>query len=96
MIESTAIFETENGQRYLEQLSKHFAHKVDVTHSGAHAEFRFSCGTGKLEATADSLLISTTAPGEDGLSETKEVIESHLARFAFREKPAPLEWSMAR
>lgn len=96
MIESTAIFETENGQRYLDQLSKHFAHKVDVTHSGPHAEFRFSCGTGKLEATADSLLISATSPGEDGLSETKEVIERHLARFAFREEPGQLVWSIAR
>lgn len=91
MLSATANFHTEHGSRYLQQLCKHFAHKIDVTFDERHGECRFSCGTAVLDADADVLRIRTIAPDAAQLEETRDVIESHLMRFAFRE-PAVLEW----
>ena len=46
MQEATTRFATENGQKYLTQLCKHFAHKIDVAQADDQGELRFSCGTG--------------------------------------------------
>lgn len=92
MIEATTRFQTQNAQKYLEQMSKHFAHKVEVKQSGANAEYRFACGNAVLEADSHALRIKVEAPGDTEFGETKAVIEDHLLRFAFREKPAPLVW----
>ncbi|MEI2301738.1 DUF2218 domain-containing protein [Ensifer sp. MJa1] len=95
MQEATTHFATENGQKYLAQLCKHFAHKVDVEQEGDRAELRFSCGTGYLQATPDGLSIRALSPDVAELADTKSVIESHLLRFAFREEPGPLHWQPA-
>ncbi|MBD9652779.1 hypothetical protein M2267_005457 [Ensifer sp. KUDG1] len=92
MQEATTHFATEDGQKYLTQLCKHFAHKIDVEQAGDRAELRFSCGTGYLQATADGLSIRARSPDDAELADTKSVIESHLLRFAFREEPGPLAW----
>jgi hypothetical protein len=93
MIEATARFETGNGQKYLEQMCKHFAHKVEVIEADGHAECRFSCGIGKLEAGRDALLLRVSAGSEAEFAETRAVMEDHLLRFAFKEKPEPLLWT---
>ncbi|MGE6781668.1 DUF2218 domain-containing protein [Ensifer adhaerens] len=95
MQEATTHFATEDGQKYLTQLCKHFAHKVDVEQAGDRAELRFSCGTGYLKAAADGLSIRASSPDDANLADTKSVIESHLLRFAFREDPGPLAWQPA-
>ncbi|PWE54819.1 DUF2218 domain-containing protein [Metarhizobium album] len=92
MIAATAMLPTESGGKYLVQLCKHFAHRIDVSYSDAWGECRFSCGTAVLRADGDGLHIRTTAPDEAQLAETKSVIESHLIRFAFREKLQSLDW----
>lgn len=92
MVEEQAAVSTEKAQRYLLQLCKHFAHKVDVTHTDTHGDIRFSCGTAVLDADDDTLRIRAVAADGDQLAETKAVIESHLVRFAFREKIEGLEW----
>ncbi|MBD9624163.1 DUF2218 domain-containing protein [Ensifer sp. ENS06] len=95
MQEATTHFATEDGQKYLTQLCKHFAHKVDVEQEGPRAELRFSCGTGYLHATSEGLSIRARSPDDANLANTKSVIESHLLRFAFREEPDPLAWQPA-
>lgn len=91
-MEATTRFETENSARYLQQLCKHFAHKVDVTYDESNGECRFSCGTAVLTVAGTGLDIHITAADEDGLHDTRAVIEDHLLRFAFREAPQPLTW----
>lgn len=93
MIEAHAVCETQNASRYLQQLCKHFAHKVDVTYDATHGVCRFTCGTADMSADGAALAISVSAEGEDALAQTRDVIESHLLRFAFREQLAPLKWS---
>lgn len=95
MQEATTRFTTENGQKYLVQLCKHFAHKIEVDQTDDRGELRFSCGTGYLQAQPDGLDIRVRSPDEANLSETKSVVEDHLLRFAFREKTGPLHWDTA-
>jgi uncharacterized protein len=92
MIETTATLETPHAAKYIAQLCKHFAHKVDVSHSDGHGECRFICGTAIMDAHETSLLIRVSAADEDQSAETQDVIERHLLRFAFREELQPLQW----
>lgn len=92
MIETTATLSTGNAAKYIAQLCKHFAHKVDVSHSDGHGECRFVCGTAVMDAEETTMRIRVTAPDEDQSKETQQVIESHLLRFAFREELQPLQW----
>ena len=92
-METVAKLQTEHAGKYIAQLCKHFAHKVDISHTDGHGECRFTCGTATMDADADLLTIRVTAADEEGVKETQHVIESHLLRFAFREEIQPLQWS---
>lgn len=91
-METTATLRTEQAAKYIAQLCKHFAHKVDTSHSEGHGECRFTCGTAIMDADTDVLTIRCTAFDESQLKDTQHVIESHLLRFAFREELQPLQW----
>ena len=92
MIETTATLETPHAAKYIAQLCKHFAHKVDITHSEGHGECRFVCGTAIMDADDTSLLIRVSAADEAQSAQTQDVVERHLVRFAFREELQPLQW----
>lgn len=92
MIEATAYLKTENGPKYLVQLFKHFAHKVEVTYTETHGECRFDQGAATLDADADGLRMAVKAEDEESLAWAKSAIESHLLRFAFRENIEKLDW----
>jgi len=92
MIETTATLSTHHAGKYIAQLCKHFAHKVDVSHAEGHGECRFICGTAIMDADETTMRIRVTAPDEYQLEETQQVIESHLLRFAFREELQPFNW----
>lgn len=92
MYESSTRFVTDSGGKYLAQLCKHFSHKIDVTWSENTGELRFSCGVAALNADENGLEIRVKSPDEEQLSQTQEVVESHLLRFAFRDKPTHLTW----
>ena len=91
----TAIsqFETPNASRYLQQLCKHFAHKVA-------SEFNESAGIvelpgGKLSLKTQGHTLSIWIEGEDakGMTKARYVLEDHLVRFAFRENLLGLYWT---
>lgn len=92
MQEATTRFATENSRKYLTQICKHFAHKIDVAQADDRGELEFSCGTGYLQAQEDGLHIRVRSPDDANLADTKSVIEDHLLRFAFRENTGPLHW----
>lgn len=92
MQKSQAQFMTDKGPRYLGQLCKHFAHKIDADFDGNHGYANFPFGVAKMRADANQLEIAIEAEDEAALSRTKDVIESHLVRFAFRENLEKLEW----
>jgi uncharacterized protein len=92
MIVASTSLSTEHAGKYLTQLCKHFAHKIDVSYERDHGEFRFVCGTAFLDAEENQLLVKAVAPNEEQLEETQSVIERHIIRFAFREEIGALQW----
>jgi hypothetical protein len=92
MLESVAYMKTESGPKYLVQLCKHFAHKITVSYSESHGDCQFVGGTAALDADGQGLRMAVNAADEDGLARIQAIIESHLVRFAFREKLEALDW----
>ncbi|AMS39117.1 DUF2218 domain-containing protein [Aminobacter sp. NyZ550] len=93
MFQSTGRFETAHGVKYLTQLCKHFAHKIEVSHGDGHGECHFPFGHAVMKADVTGLAIEVDAPDADQLARTKAVIDDHLVRFAFREPERSIAWS---
>ena len=96
MQEATTHFATEDGQKYLTQLCKHFAHKVPTTFDEKHGRIDFEAGRCELEADPDAgiLVMRVSAADEAGLERLENVVAHHLVRFAFREQ-LEVSWKRA-
>ncbi|AJE45537.1 DUF2218 domain-containing protein [Celeribacter indicus] len=93
MLSSTGRFQTENAQKYLTQLAKHFGHKLDVKEEGNTAHFPLPVGPATGVAHPDALVFDVTAEDEEGLVRAKAIVDNHLERFAFREEFKGMDWS---
>ena len=93
MLTSTARFETPNGSKYIAQLCKHFAHKVDVSYDDTSGRAALPPGPATMAADAQGLTVTVTAEADDGMTRARFIIEDHLKRFAFREGLEGLTWS---
>lgn len=90
-MKSITSIETANASRYLQQLCKHFAHKIDTTYDDRSGICRFEAFEARLVAREDRLDIELEAAEGDALDRGRTVICSHLQRFAFREDlPEPI------
>jgi hypothetical protein len=83
---SKAEIATDHASRYLQQLCKHFAHKLPVTFHPTQGRIEFSIGTCELNATPGLLTMQGEAADETDLAQLEKVLASHLERFAFREE----------
>jgi len=83
---SAAEIKTEHASRYLQQLCKHFAHKLPVTFDPNKGRISFPFGDCDLTATDSVLTLSLTTPDASTLPRLQEVVANHLVRFAFREE----------
>jgi len=90
MSETTAIVLTENASRYLQQLCKHFAHKVKVDYTPEAGTVSLPFGTCHLTADAERLVL-TGSSATSNLPRLESFLGNHLARFAFRENPT-IDW----
>ncbi|MFO7033302.1 DUF2218 domain-containing protein [Limnospira fusiformis CCALA 023] len=86
-------FSTPKASGYLQQLCKHFAHKIPVTFEETSGEISFPIATCTLAASDDELQITVTATTLEDLERAKAIIDSHLERFAFREGFKTMYWS---
>lgn len=91
---SNATIATEQASRYLQQLCKHFAHKLPVTFDPHAGEIAFSIGDCRLTAESDALRIVLTAASHEDMEQLKDVVVRHLVRFAFREE-LQVDWQTA-
>jgi len=82
---SRARIATAHGSRYLQQLCKHFAHKLPTTFDPTAGRIDFPLGPVDLAADAEGLVISLDAPTEADRATLEDVVLRHLVRFAFRE-----------
>ncbi|MEH3037006.1 MAG: DUF2218 domain-containing protein [Sphingomonas adhaesiva] len=93
MSTSVARVPTASASRYLQQLAKHWSHKMTVTFSEEEGRIAFPNGS-VLEMRADSATLDVvlTVPEGEDVSRMREVVASHLDRFAFREAPLTFDW----
>lgn len=87
-----ARFATPNASRYLQQLCKHFAHKVEVKVSETEGRCELQTGPLWLSADESGLDIRVEAADEASLERAEFIVEDHLRRFAFREAPDAMSW----
>jgi hypothetical protein len=89
---STTTFKSDKASRYLQQLCKHFGHKVDVVFGQRQGRVTLPMGICDLEAADDNLVMRVSAENAEDLARLEQVVGSHLERFAFRDDPK-LTWT---
>ena len=90
-MQANAAVETPNASRYLQQLCKHFGHKCPVSFDEKAGIITFAMGTCRLAATDTTLELWLASHDQENLDRLKDVVASHLLRFAFREELA-ISW----
>jgi len=90
-VQSHTEIATPQASRYLQQLCKHFAHKLTVSFDPAQGKITFDIGECNLRAEGEALQIDVVSPDAEQLERLKDVVIRHLERFAFREE-LKVEW----
>lgn len=89
-----ATVETPRASRYLQQLCKHFAHKLPVTFDPQAGHIAFPMGDCRLAAGEGRLELTVDAHDAVDLDRLQDVVARHLVRFAFRED-LQIDWRPA-
>lgn len=93
MMMTQALVPTPHASRYLQQLCKHWAHKLEVTFTPEQGEVKMPEGAvTQMQATSGGLDVRITALDAETLDRMKGVVSRHLDRFAFREAPLSFAW----
>lgn len=92
MYQITGKFATPNGSKYLQQLCKHFAHKIEVENDETSGNIRFPMGTARLSADEAGLTVHFDLEKAEDSERAQSVIDKHLERFAFREDFKTMSW----
>ena len=94
-MQQIAHFPTDRAAQYVATMAKHFGHKIPVEVTGDAVVLRFEAGPGRLEARADGIALQVEAETAEDAAMLADVLERHLLRFAHREEPAALVWTVA-
>ncbi|USU09328.1 DUF2218 domain-containing protein [Sphingomonadaceae bacterium OTU29MARTA1] len=90
---SVARVPTGSASRYLQQLAKHWSHKMEVSFTAEEGRIAFPGGSVlEMKADSDTLDVVLTVPDDDDVERMRDVVSSHLDRFAFREAPLTFDW----
>ena len=93
---STGFAATASADRYVQQLIKHWSHKMACVYADGVGVVPFSdVARATLTARADGVTIDLVAPTPEDDQRLREVIERHIDRFAFREAPLTYRWEPA-
>mgnify|MGYP000683372548 CR=1 FL=1 len=97
MVAAIASVPTTSASRYLQQLCKHWAHKLDVEldEQNHKATVKFDEAVASMRCDAATLTVSIETDDAAKLETYQGVVASHLDRFAFREAPLPFDWKAA-
>ncbi len=90
--QSISHVQTPKAEQYLQQLCKHFGHKVPVTFNAQQGSITLPFGHCQLSVQDGVLTLAVS--GEDR-GKLEQVIGSHLERFAFREN-LTVTWNAER
>lgn len=92
MLQQTGSFATAHASKYLQQLCKHFAHKVSATYDDTRGDVEFPFGPAQLLADDHALRVVLQGADDAALERARSVIDVHLKTFAFREDFTALDW----
>jgi hypothetical protein len=84
---------TANASKYIQQLCKHWTHRLQVDLSEQKGVVRFPDAVVTLEAWPGDLSVTIDTQEKEAVERMKGVVASHLDRFAFREAPLKFDWS---
>ncbi len=90
---TTGYYKTENASKYLQQLCKHFGHKIDVEYDAEKGHAVFEMGTAFMTADSEGLTITSEVADQEAVAAVHGVIDSHLKKFAFRETVNAMTWT---
>jgi len=82
---------TQHASRYLQQLSKHWAHKFETEFTPLSSKIALPLGDARLNANETSLIIEVASHKSEDLTVLQDVVQRHIERFAFKETLA-FEW----
>lgn len=89
---STVRVPTAHAAKYIQQLCKHWAHKLRTELDGDAGVVTFEGAVARMKADEKELVVRLEAESEETRDVIKDVIARHLDRFAFREAPLPFAW----
>lgn len=90
---SVARVPTLSASRYLQQLAKHWSHKMEVSFTAEEGSIAFPNGAHlAMRADSETLDLVLTVPEDGDSLRMREVVASHIDRFAFREGPLTYDW----
>lgn len=99
---SIAHVPTTSGSRYLQQLSKHWSHNLDVQFTEQHSRIIFpkdarganwsADAVVTMDAQPETLDVTIEASSPEHLEALKGAVARHIDRFAFREAPLTFDW----
>ncbi len=91
--EAYASVPTTSGGKYVQQLCKHWAHKLPVELEDDSGTVTFEGAVLTLRANAVAIDVSLRGENRETVERLKPVVSSHLDRFAFREAPLTFNWT---
>lgn len=95
MSEARASVPTQSGGKYVQQLCKHWAHKLPVQLEGDTGVVTFGASVATMNAGPEAIEVSIRGEDREAIESLKDVVARHLDRFAFREAPLPFDWAWA-
>jgi hypothetical protein len=84
---------TASAAKYVQQLCKHWSHRLEVDLAESRGVVKFPAAVVTLEPQTHALGVTIEGQEDGEVERLKGVVASHLDRFAFREAPLRFEWS---
>ncbi|RLL63882.1 DUF2218 domain-containing protein [Paenirhodobacter hankyongi] len=94
MLVTTARMTTPHGAKYIAQLCKHFAHKVEAEWTETSGRAALPTGPAEMVADAEGVSFRLVAEDAKAMIQARFVIDSHLVTFAHREAFHGLDWAV--
>ena len=82
---ASTIIETAFARKYLQQLCKHFAHKIAVHYTPDEGRVQFPPGRCLMSADDTTLSFHCHADDQRGIPVMQSILDKHLVKFAWRE-----------
>ncbi|MBB4859048.1 hypothetical protein HNO88_002374 [Novosphingobium chloroacetimidivorans] len=93
MTQVEARVPTTSGGKYVQQLCKHWSHKLPVEIEGDTGVVTFDGAVATMKADAEAIDVIVRGEDREQVDRLKDVVAQHLDRFAFREAPMTYEWA---